>query len=172
MATYDTFSQIPTYGAATTASVVAAAGADIFFVIEGSSTKTVLVKKIIVSGPTLTTAAQNSIVSEKFSTAASGGTAVALTKVPLNSDWAAASATSVQVYTAAPTQGTLVGTVACRRLLLQATTADAGEVVFDYTDIDGGGLMLRGTTQGLGLAFGASPATAVTLGLEVQWQEL
>lgn len=176
MAIYQTNTQLPTYRAATTANVVAAAGADIFFVIEGSASKDVLVRKIVLSGPTLTAVAYNSLVVEKFSTAASGGTATNLTKTPLDSKFDAATVNSCKVYTAAPTEGTLVGTVAARRILMEATTAAAGAappaVEFDFTTFDGGGVILRGTAQGLGAAFGAAPATAVTLAVEVEWQEV
>jgi hypothetical protein len=59
---------------------------------------------------------------------------------------------------------------------LQATTAAAAGipdiVVFDFTDLDGGGVVLRGTAQGLGVAFGAGPGSATTLGVEVQWKEV
>lgn len=175
MGTYDTTRQIPTYRAATTANVVAAAGADIFFTLTGGS-KDIIVRKLTLSGPTLAAVAYNSFVVEKFSTAATGGTATALTKTPLDATFAASTATLCQVYTAAPTEGTLVGTVDCKRVLLQATTAAAGGipdiVEFDFTSIDGGGIVLRGSAQGIGCAFGAAPATAVTLGLSVEWQEL
>jgi len=163
------------YRAATTVSVVAAAGADVFFVIQGSATKTLTVHRIKLSGPTLTAVAYNSYVVEKFSTAPSGGTATALTKVPLDSASPASTAALCTVYTAAPTEGTLVGTIACQRVLLQATTAAAGGipdiVSFDFDNRDDSGVPLKGVAQGLGVAFGAAPASAVTLGLEVEWSE-
>jgi hypothetical protein len=59
---------------------------------------------------------------------------------------------------------------------LQSTTAAAGGipdiVEFDFTSLDGGGVLLRGVAQGLGVALGEDPATAVTIGVEVEWQEL
>jgi hypothetical protein len=166
----------PTYRAATTANVVAAAGAAIFAVIQGSATKKVTVTKVTLSGPTLTAVAYNSFVIEKYSTAPSGGTATALTKVPTDSNYPAATADTVQVYTAAPTEGTLVGTVACKRVLLQATTAAATGipdiVTFDFTGRNRDeGIVLNGVAQGLGIAFGGAPASAVTLGVEIEWTE-
>jgi hypothetical protein len=176
MATYETVRQLATYRAATAETVVAPADPTAFFLITGSASKDVLVRKIAVSGATLTAVAYNSYVVEKFSTAFSGGTATALTKVPTDSRFAASTVGTCQVYTAAPTEGTLVGTLACRRVLLQATTAAAGgqpEVVeFDFTTVDGGGILLRGVAQAVGLAFGGDPASAVTVGVEVEWQEL
>lgn len=176
MSTYRKEAQENVYRAATAATVVAPADPDTFFLINGSATKTVLVRKITVSGGTLTAVAYNSFVVEKFSTAHSGGTATELVRVPLDSTFDAATIATPKVYTAAPTEGTLVGTIACRRVLLEAATAAAGAtpttVEFDFTDIDGGGVILRGTAQGLGVAFGSDPATAVTVGVEVEWQEL
>lgn len=176
MSTYENTKQLHTYRAATTANVVAPADPTAFFIITGSATKDVLVRKIAVSGATLTDVAYNSYVVEKFSSAFSGGTATALTKVPLDSKFSASSVGTCQVYTAAPTEGTLVGTIACRRVLLEDTTAAAGadpiSVEFDFTTLDGGGVILRGVAQALGVAFGEDPATAVTVGVEVEWQEL
>ena len=175
MAAVETVNQIPTYRAATTANVVAPADPTAFFIITGSATVDVLVRKIAVSGASLTSVAYNSYVVEKFSSAFSSGTATALTKVPLDSKFAASTVGTCQVYTAAPTEGTLVGTVACRRVLLQSTTAAAGGipdiVEFDFTTNDGGGIWLRGVAQTLGLALGEDPASAVTVGVEVEWQE-
>lgn len=177
MATRQTTTQIPTYRAATLTTVVAPADPTAFFIIEGSATKEVIVEKITVSGATLTDIAYNSYVVEKWGTAsATGGTATALTKTPIDSKYAPATVNKCQVYTAAPTEGTLVGTIACRRVLLQDTTAAAGGipdiVTFDFTDLDGGGVILRGIIEGLSLAFGEDPATAVTIGVEVQWKEV
>lgn len=166
-----------TYRAATTANVVAAAGAAMFAVIGGSATKTIIVQRITLSGPTLTAVAYNSYVIEKWSTAPSGGTATALTAVPHDSNSAASTAAIVQVYTVAPTEGTLVGTVGCKRVLMQATTAAAAGipdvVEFDFRGMAGEttGVVLRGTAQNLSVAFGAAPASAVTLGVEIEWTE-
>lgn len=167
-----------TYRAATTSTFAAAAGAAMFFAIGGSSTKTVIVQRIKISGLTLTAVEYLSAVAEKWSTAPTGGTSTALTKVPTDSGDAAATATLVQVYTAAPTEGTLVGTVVSQRLLGQATTAAAsGQPVdtleFDFRNAGEGksGIYLRGTAQVLSLAFGAAPASAVTMSLEVEWTE-
>jgi hypothetical protein len=166
-----------TYRAAVLATVVAAAGAAMFFVISGSGTKTIRVQRIRFSGTTLTAVAYNTIVAEKWSTAPTAGTATVLTMVPLDSVSSAATAALCQVYTAAPTEGTLVGTLTAVRIMMQATTAAAAGIP-DVVDLDfrgmGGettGVVLRGTGQALSLAFGAAPATAVTLAVEVEWTE-
>lgn len=165
-----------TYRAATTAPFVAAAGAAMFFAICGSSTKTIYIQRIRIAGLTLTAVAYLGIVAEKWSTAPTGGTATALTKVPTNSSDAAATANLCSVYTAAPTEGTLVGTVAAHRVLGQSTTAAAAGFP-DWWELDfrnrgeNTALKLAGTAETLSLAFAAAPASAVTMSLEVEWTE-
>lgn len=173
-----------TYRAATVDAVVAAAGAAMFFVISGSASRTRIVRKIRVSGDTLTTLAVGSVVVEKWSgSAPSGGTETVLTRVPLDSAFPAAAADGlVQVYTAAPTEpSTLDGTIACHRHLWKSSTvvdgapfADA-EFVFgekkDSNDVSPPGVYLHGVTESVSLAFGAAPASAVTLAVEVEWDE-
>lgn len=169
-----------TYRAATLNTVVAAAGSAMFFVISGSASRTRWVRKIRVTGDTLTTLAVGSIVAEKWSTTApSAGTATTLTRVPLDSAFEAAATDGlVQVYTAAPTEGTLVGTLACRRHVWKSSTVVDGasfadeEFNFDNVNPDGKvGIPLHGLVQAVSLAFGADPASAITLAVEVEWSE-
>jgi len=171
-----------TYRAATLNTVVAAANDDIFFVISGSATVTRHIRKIRVSGATLTTLAVGSVAVEKWSTAPTGGTATTLTRTPVDSAFPAAATDGlVQVYTAAPTEGTLVGTIACRRHIWKSATIAEGapfaDLEFDFTDMDSPGsqlppgVPLHGTAQALSLAFGADPASAITLAVEVEWTE-
>ena len=147
-----------------------------WFLIEGSASKTVTVKRIAVSGATLTAVAYLAVNVCKFSTAASGGTATSAPMVPLDSTSPAATAAFVKYYTAIPTAGTIVGSVATNRVLAQATTAAAAglprDYVFDFADIPGSsGIVLRGTGQGLGLIWPSAPATAVTLSVDIEWTE-
>ena len=166
-----------TYRSAPTTTFVAVAGTAMFFVISGSVSKTVTIQRISMSCPTLTAVAYHNIVVEKWSTAPTLGTATTLVKVPLDSNYAAATANLVQVYTAAPTEGTLVGTIGSQRFLSQATTAAAGgpppdKVEWDFRTMGGSsGVVLRGTAQCLSLAFCTAPASAVTMVVEVEWTE-
>jgi hypothetical protein len=165
-----------TYRAATIGNVVAAAGAAMFFVIAGSGSKTIKIWHIRISGDTLTTLAVNSIVLEKWSTAPTGGTATTLVAVPHDSSDAAASASLIQVYTAAPTEGTLVGTMGCNRHIQKSSTVVDGSQFDDVEWVFGTNgetrpIVLRGTAQALSLAFSAAPATAVTLAVEIEWTE-
>jgi hypothetical protein len=165
-----------TYRAATADPFVSATNADVpFFLLEGSATKTIIVKRIAVSGITLTAVAYLALNVCKFSTAATGGTPVAALLVPLDSNFPAATAT-VKHYTAAPTAGTLVGTAATARILGQATTAAAAglprDFVFDFGDMpETKGLVVRGTSQGVGLVWATAPASTPTLSVDIEWTE-
>lgn len=166
-----------TYRAATTSSVTVPVDTSLFFVIAGSATRRILPQRITVHCPTLTAIEYNTIVLKQFSTLPTGGTATTLTQTaldPLNSNGAAG---LCQVYTAAPTDGTLVGTIGNQRVLLQATTpaaagTPAAPIEWDFRNVgEGWGPILRQSTQCIGLAFGTAPATAVTLSLEIEWVE-
>lgn len=163
---------ITKYLAGSAGSFAAAASTAPFAVIQGSSTRTIRVKKITVQGPTLTAVAYLDIVATKYSTAVSGGTATALTAVPTDSSFAAATANIINVYTAAPTAGTAVGTIANERTLGQATTAAATGTLDDTTIFDfGSGIPLRGIAEGIGVRFTSAPATAVTLVVTIEFEE-
>jgi len=165
-----------TYRAATIDPYVAAVTADVpHFLIEGSGTKTITIKRIAVSGMTLTAVQYLDLRVVKHSTAATGGTSTALTMVPVDSAFAAATATG-KYYTAAPTAGTKVGDLAAARILGQATTAAAAglprDFVFDFGDMpETRGIVLRGVTQGVSLQWATAPATAVTLSVDIEFTE-
>ena len=166
-----------TYRAASLDPFVAAVTADApWFLIEGSATKLITIRRIVVSGPTLTAVAYLNINAVKYSTAASGGTATNAPQVPLDSANPAGTASLVNYYTVAPTPGSIVGTVASRRVLGQATTAAAAgiptTIAFDLESIpETQGIVLRGVAQGLGLVWATAPGSAVTLAASVEWTE-
>ena len=147
-----------------------------WFLIEGSATKTIIVHRIGISGLTLTAVAYLAVNVVKFSTAASGGTATSAPMVPLDSNYAAATAAFVKYYTAVPTAGTIVGSIASWRTLAQATAAAAGgapwDFVFNFGDMQTTrGITLRGVAQGLGLIWPVAPATTPTLTCDIEWTE-
>lgn len=167
----------PTYGAATPSTLVAAAGSAMFFVMQASATKTIRLQRLRVSGFTLSAVEYLTVVAEKWSTAPTGGTATALSQVPFDAADGAGTAALCQVYTAAPTEGTLVGTLASQRFLAQAGAVAAGLpgiVLFDWSHRGGEPLAptLRvNTNDCISLAFGAAPASAVTCAVEALWTE-
>lgn len=171
----------PVYRASVAADLVAAAGVLPFFVISGPGAGggPVVVHKVVLSGPTLTLVAYASILATKHSTAWTGGTPVALTKVPCDSELVVGggSPTLCQGYTAGPTGGgALVGALRSRRVLAQSTTAAAAgipaEVVFDFGRYEHyNGIYLRSAAESLALAFAAAPASAVSMALDVEWTQ-
>lgn len=165
-----------TYRASTIIPLVAAVTVNVpFFNIIGSASKVVRVKRIQVSGMTLTAVAYHSINIEKLSTASTGGTSTTLPAVPLDSNDAAATAV-VKAYTVAPTKGTLVGTIASWRALWQATVAAAAGTtdwfVFNFGDMqETKGVTLRGIAQELALVTPVVLASAGTLAIDIEWTE-
>ncbi len=166
-----------TYRASVLVPFVAAVTANVpWFLIEGSASKTVIIKRIAVSGATLTAVAYLTVNVAKYSTYASGGTAISAPMVPMDSTFPAATAAFVKYYTVSPTAGALVGSIATSRTLFQSTTAVGTSIprdfVFDFGDMpETKGIVLRGTTQGLGLIWPVAPATAVTLSVDIEWTE-
>ena len=166
-----------TYRAATLIPFVPAVTINIpWFLIEGSASKTVTVKRIAVSGATLTAVAYLTVNVVKFSTAASGGTATSAPMVPMDSTFPAATAAFVKYYTAIPTAGATIGSIATNRCLFQATVAAAAgltrDYVFDFGDMpETKGIVLRGTSQGLGLVWPVVPASTATIAVDIEWTE-
>lgn len=165
------------FSAGSTATFAAAAGSAMFAVIQASVTKTIRLQRIIASGFTLTSVAYQDIICEKWSTAPTGGTATVLVQTP-HDGVTAGTAALCQVYTVAPTEGTLVGTIGARRVLLQATTAAAAGLVtavewdWRYHGGEPQGPRLRvNTGDCVSIAFGGSPASAVSLAVEFFWTE-
>lgn len=171
----NSMAQKATYRAATDPTVVAAASATApFFVIYGSASKTLRVQMVRVTGSTTTTLAAQGVTLRKYSTAPSGGTIVALTQVPLDSTNAAATASLCQVYTAAPTAGTTLGVIGSVRFLNKSATIVDGspmhDTIFEFRPGDEvEAVVLRGTTQGIGLQLHV--ATATTCAVTVMWTE-
>lgn len=166
-----------TYRAATTAVLVPAVTVNIpWFVMQGSGTKTIRVQRIQLSGLTLTGVAYMHVNLAKYSTNASGGTSTTLPAIPMDSVSAAGTSAGVKVYTAVPTAGNKVGDISSKRFMGQATTAAASGIT-DFVDFDfrnmgeASALVLRGTTQEIGIYWQTAPATTPSLLMEVEWTE-
>ena len=166
-----------TYCAATSTTLVCPAGTKSFFSMMGSATKLILINRIYVSGLTMTSPAYNNIVIRKISSVPSGGTSSSLTKVSLDTINPDSTANTCSVYTVEPTtDGTLVGTLQSKRVLINNTSAAAGDqqavTQFDFNGDTNTDIILRGVNQGISLAFGTTPASAITLSLELCWLEI
>lgn len=168
---YTTPVQQITYRAAVLALAPASSATD-FFTITGSATKQVRVKRIACNG--ISTAAATAIVQVvKRSTANSAGTATTPTKVPLNTAAGIAATGVVRAYTANPTLGTAVGTIAVAELTTNTVATSAfnnSGVVFDFRDQ---WVVLNGTAQVLALNGNAASFTSgAALNCEVEWSEV
>jgi len=162
------------YRAVTAVVFAAPAGTTPFFALQGSSSKTVRIISIQVSGATLTAAAYINLICQRTSTAITGGTATVLVKTPNDTTHPTSTVSLCNVYTGAPTAGTLIGTIGATRFLAGDTApvtlvGEIGEIFFYKNHEDG--LVLRGIEQGVTLSFSAAPASAVTMALECIWTE-
>lgn len=134
-----------------------------FWGIVGSGTKTVRILKIKVTGvATAATPIYTQLL--KRSAANTGSTPVALTFVQNDSGSAAITCTGKTYTTTNPTTGTLVGVIAAEYLNLGAASGGAaGTIEWVFGTRNGGGLVLRGTGEGVYLNWNAQAVPAGTL---------
>lgn len=165
---------LTTYMAASAPFTPGATPQDVF-TITGSATKAVTIVRAGIS-TTQTTAGVNTWHLLRRSTANSAGTSAAVTAVPTDDDFAAATATVLQ-YTANPTAGILVGRVWTGRLSSPlVTTAGAGNPIIEVPTSDGrsGGqpLVLTGTGDVLAWNFnGVALPAGLSVTAYVWWTE-
>lgn len=141
--------------------------------LTGSASKTIRVTKVAVSSSTATGAVYYDLQLNKTSTAHTGGTPVVATVVPLDSGFAAGTATA-NSYTAAPTSGTPVGVVDSTRVLspLTGTPVLAQPYTFIFPSSGSSALVLRGVAQELEVRINAvTPTNAQTWDICFEWVE-
>jgi len=142
--------------------------------LTGSATKTIRVTKVTVSSTTATAAVYYDLQLLKTSTASSGGTPVAGTVIPLDSGFAAGTATA-QSFTAAPTAGTKVANVDCTRVFspISGTPALGPQpYTFEFGRNGSSALVLRGIAQQLSVQInGVTPSNAQTWNIMFEWVE-
>jgi len=164
------------YRAATVGSLATASTTTSFFVIPGSATRTVLVRRIIVSGLTTATLAINTLLCRKLSSAPTGGTATDLVKVPLDSASIASTLGGAglgpRFYTAAPTDGTVVGSLGVDMFMAKSTTvADGAEPEYrEFNFVTPAEIYLRGIAEHVAVSLGT--AVIMNVGIQVEWQEI
>lgn len=154
--------------------VVTANDALPWLVINGAANKVIRIQRIRISGMSLTAATLLRMLMRKHSSAWTGGTPVAATLTPIDSQ-APPTAATISHYTAGPTGGgAVVGPLAERRALGIAggTPALVNEVDFDfgstpYDEVP----TLRAATENISLAFAVAPGSATTLSYEVEYTE-
>jgi hypothetical protein len=139
-------------------------------VLSGSATKTIRVTRVEVSMSTSGTAAYESVQLIKRSTADTAGTSAAMTAVPHDSAFAAASAAPLR-YTAAPTLGTAVGTIRGAQVYDPSGVSALSPNVVTWPFGDrAGAVVLRGVAQQLSVNLGAVVATQ-TVSVTFEWTE-
>jgi hypothetical protein len=154
---------------ATTTPFAAVASARTILTINGSATKTVRVRRVIISGTVPVTALTEPLYINKVSSATpSTGTSVVPTKTPLDSNSAAATAV-VENFTANPTDQTLVGEIMAPFLSLGVGTTVNRPLEIDFGKL-GSAAILRSASEGLAINL-AHVTTASTLTVSVEWTE-
>lgn len=162
-----------TYTATTAASFTAANGTGAFLSICGSGTQTLRIQRLNING-TGTALVRGNVTLRKTSTATSGGTATALVQVPHDSSSAAGTASLVNVYTVAPTAGTLVGTVGSRLRTFPLAVGASDfipEMLWEFVGRESEAIVLRGTGECLEAGYSANPGNTTPLFLSVTWTE-
>lgn len=139
--------------------------------LPGNATTVVRVLQVIITG-TQTTAGINLWSLIKRAVANTGGTSSALTAVPVDSGYAAASSIPKK-WTAAPTIDSAVGSVGDRHILAPApaSVAPAGNVLYEAGPYEAP-ITLRGVAEELALNFGgAAVPTGLSIGVFLKWTE-
>lgn len=161
-----------TYSASSAAFASASSGTDIF-TIYGSASKTITVRRIVVTG-TQTTAGTINVFLVKRSTANTGGTSASVTAVPQDSVNPAATATILS-YTANPTGlGTAVGNVRASKMFVPAPATATNQsplISWDFGLEESQGLILRGASQGLCVNLSGVTVTGNSWIIWVVWME-
>ncbi len=161
-----------TYSASITGLVLAATATD-FFTITGSGTKTVKVTRVELNATATASAIRDFLLLTR-SSANTGGTSTAPTRVSHDSNNAAATAT-VLAYTVNPTLGSLVGTIRTSNISIIKTGDTTGTTVqtavWDFGTRPSQAITLRGTSQVLSLNFNGTSAPSSSFNISIEWTE-
>lgn len=165
-----------TYGAISIGLVPAASATDIFC-ISGSATKTVTVRRLILSG-TAGTAVTTPVVLLRRVSLDTGGTAATSTALPVAGAFDSNNATATAVLTAYTANPTIVDSsptylAAPAVAFATTTTANAATEYVFGTNVDGydQSLVLRGATQQLCLNLNAVSVSSGVLATSIEWTE-
>ena len=157
-----------TYSCGTGGFTPAATATD-FFTIVGSATKTVRVTRVTISG-FATSAITEEILLIVRTTANSAGTKTTPTIAQHDQNDSAATAV-VNLYSVNPTLGSSGGVLRQAKLNCGATGA-AGQIVWDFTNRNSKGIVLRGIAQTLCLNYnGAAVPSGMSLAIDCEFTE-
>lgn len=160
-----------TYSVAALGMTLAATATD-FFQITGSSSKTIRVTRIQISG-IATAAASVDIQLVKRTAVNTGGTSSSLSTsiVPHDSNSASATA-SVNQYSVNPSALGAGNPLRAQKLALGTSTNPLPAIVWDFTTRNSQGLVLRAAAQSLNLNWNGSSVPAGTaLDIDIEWTE-
>jgi hypothetical protein len=159
-----------TYSATESAMVMATTQRQ-FLQINGSATKTIRIRRVLLEGTTAAGVIEP-VFFNKISTAQQGAAVVgtALTATPLDSSSAAATAT-VEVFNVSPaTDPTVVGEIMAPQIPFQLSTAARGVREFFFGQ-GGSAIILRSASEGLSLNLAGGGLTASIVNVTVEWTE-
>lgn len=162
-----------TYSATSTALALATTPTDVF-TLTGSATKTVRITRFYLTG-TQTTGNTSNVLIIKRSTANTAGTSTTPTVVPYDSNNAAATAVA-RAYTANPTLGTAVGTMASYAFYIPAPQPANANSPFVAPDLfaavrPASGIVLRGAAEVLAVNFNSTTVTGSSINIFIEWTE-
>lgn len=168
--------KLRSYAAGSAKTALAATTVKVFSVLQASATTTIRLQRVRVSLTCATAAIYPDIQLIKNSTLSSGGTPTTLTKVPFVSSSAAATPALCNIYTAEPTEGTIIGVLASQQVFAPITGTPAvgvTPVVFDFSvpgQLEAPTLTAAGTTE-FALRIGTAYSNALTATVSWEWTE-
>ena len=168
---------LKTYGAALAALAPGTAATFAIAELDGSATKKITLNRIGVSATKLTAAAVQDVRLTKLSAISTGGTATTATNVPFASNYGVAATAVFRGFTVAPTGGgTVIGAIACEKILTDVITTLMGAiqlVVWDFSNLPVGSRpTLLTAAEAFAVDFnGATPAHAQSMDVYAWWSE-
>ena len=160
--TTHTYSAAYVFSAATTPTDI--------FTINGSASKTIVIRHISVTG-VQTTASDVLFNIIRRSTANTGGTSTTVTSTPVSSAFPAASAV-VKAYTANPTLGTLVGLIQSDYVFLPDAASNKGGDALGFHGFEGSPIaILNGTAEQLSINMNSVTVSGNVLACHIVWSE-
>ncbi len=139
---------------------------------KGSSTKTLRITQIIISG-TQNTSASRDVFLIKRSSADSGGTSTNAVAIPHDSNNTAATAI-IKVYTVNPSGlGTSVGIIRTQRIQLLATnvTTALDKIIWDFGTRPAQALVVRGTSESIVINLNGVTSANDIFDIIIEWTE-
>lgn len=164
---YDNSTMKPTYSAGRSGIVAAASPTDIC-VLQGSSSKTLKIRRVMFGGLSTGVVAEP-VLLVKRTTANVGGTST-LADVTAYDTASAASAATLRVYTANSVLGTPVAEFADPLIVFGTIAAPVAPTYLVYGDL-GQPIVLRGTSQYLAVNLGGFAPSSGTISCWFEWTE-